>query len=623
MEDIRANKFFILDHCANIDIFNIQEHWLFECEKHLVSKILTGWMDHSRSVDEKCNISPVAKPRGYGGVATLWKPWLDPYVIRLLDGNERIVGTKFNLPSITFYIFNCYLDSAKTTFAISRYKEDITALNELLYKYKDGDIFLLGDMNADVYNRNDAKEKLLKNLIEEHSLVDMIPNTGSSPTYQHKYLGHSSHVDMMFVKFTSQLQRRCTIVESEILPFDDGRNVSNTSTHVPITVTLNIDTKITKPKKLNKDVVKKYSWDKADSDLFTRIVQEELNRINLSLVDHKFALSILQSIIETATAQAVPCSKKVGCSQKTKWYPELKDAVAVAKKSHWEWKDAGEPHRDHPKSIQRRKDRKQVRRVQRQFEASKHSEMLNKISDASEFDSKLFYQLIRRQRASVSSNSAFQLDGGMVIHDVDIIRDTWADHFERLAKDANGYDNDTAHTLDCIRIVMGAEHDENKFSIPAEDVAIIIQSLKSGKACDKQGFCAEQLKLLPDDAVEVIQMFVQECINTGVIPSDLKSGFKIPIPKPKKDSSDMNNDRGITITSIFSEVLELIILKRIEPHLEALSNLYSLVFPRVKHQPWRHYVYLKPSQKQRMQTLICMSPHLMLQRLLMWSIMQS
>ena len=48
-------------------------------------------------------------------------------------------------------------------------------------------------------------------------------------------------------------------------------------------------------------------------------------------------------------------------------------------------------------------------------------------------------------------------------------------------------------------------------------MAVIIQSLKLGKACDKQGFCAEQLKLLPYDAVEVIQKFVQECINTGVI----------------------------------------------------------------------------------------------------------
>ena len=135
VEDIAANYPVIDSALAHIDVLNIQEHWLFCFEQDNIGKLLKQFSYHIRSVDEREFISPVAKPRGYGGVATLWKQWLDPVAIKLPDGNERIICTLFKLPENPIIVINCYLPSAKTSAAISQYREDIAAVNELLTKF--------------------------------------------------------------------------------------------------------------------------------------------------------------------------------------------------------------------------------------------------------------------------------------------------------------------------------------------------------------------------------------------------------------------------------------------------------------------------------------------------------
>ena len=46
---------------------------------------------HGRSVDDEQPISPYQKPRGYGGVAFLWRKSIDDIVSVLPDGDESDV----------------------------------------------------------------------------------------------------------------------------------------------------------------------------------------------------------------------------------------------------------------------------------------------------------------------------------------------------------------------------------------------------------------------------------------------------------------------------------------------------------------------------------------------------
>ena len=56
---------------------------------------------------------------------------------------------------------------------------------------------------------------------------------------------------------------------------------------------------------------------------------------------------------------------------------------------------------------------------------------------------------------------------------------------------------------------------ENNIEISSDDIAKIIHGLKTGKAADKQGICAKQLKMLPPEGIKVIQSIIQESINSS------------------------------------------------------------------------------------------------------------
>ena len=68
----------------------IQEHWLFQCNLHRLNQVSDDICFAAKSVDFLNPIEPIQMPRGFGGVAILWKNIIDKQVLRLEDGNERI-----------------------------------------------------------------------------------------------------------------------------------------------------------------------------------------------------------------------------------------------------------------------------------------------------------------------------------------------------------------------------------------------------------------------------------------------------------------------------------------------------------------------------------------------------
>ena len=59
------------------DILLVQEHWLFNYQLNFLSEISDNIRGAGKAVDNSNPISPVQKPRGYGGVGILWKQSLD------------------------------------------------------------------------------------------------------------------------------------------------------------------------------------------------------------------------------------------------------------------------------------------------------------------------------------------------------------------------------------------------------------------------------------------------------------------------------------------------------------------------------------------------------------------
>ena len=85
---LSVNKLNILDfNCKNVltcgpvfkeienhvDIYLLQEHWLLDCQRHLLNEISDRFSGVGKAVDSIDPIPPIQMPRGYGGTAILWK----------------------------------------------------------------------------------------------------------------------------------------------------------------------------------------------------------------------------------------------------------------------------------------------------------------------------------------------------------------------------------------------------------------------------------------------------------------------------------------------------------------------------------------------------------------------
>ena len=76
----------------DVDIYLIQEHWLFDCQLDLLNEIHNDYIGIGKAVDSNDLIPPIQMPRGYGGIAILWRKEQDMYslITSLKIGNERI-----------------------------------------------------------------------------------------------------------------------------------------------------------------------------------------------------------------------------------------------------------------------------------------------------------------------------------------------------------------------------------------------------------------------------------------------------------------------------------------------------------------------------------------------------
>jgi len=70
----------INDLLRNNNFILIQEHWLFENQLHLIGKIDKEIYYAAKGVDKYDPLPPKYLPRGYGGVAIIWKKDIDHLV---------------------------------------------------------------------------------------------------------------------------------------------------------------------------------------------------------------------------------------------------------------------------------------------------------------------------------------------------------------------------------------------------------------------------------------------------------------------------------------------------------------------------------------------------------------
>ncbi|MEW8548515.1 MAG: endonuclease/exonuclease/phosphatase family protein [Candidatus Thiodiazotropha sp.] len=150
------------------DILLIQEHWYFDCQLDKINLACDKFVGCGKAVDTGDPILPVQMPRGYGGVAVLWRETLDHLIVRLPDGGNRIqcVEVKWSKPVL---LVSAYLPCRGVKNNDEEYQDCIAQLTEICCKYSDTHMILIGgDFNEDIYSpSNTVRKNSLQTFLKE------------------------------------------------------------------------------------------------------------------------------------------------------------------------------------------------------------------------------------------------------------------------------------------------------------------------------------------------------------------------------------------------------------------------------------------------------------------------
>ena len=267
---------------------------------------------------------------------------------------------------------------------------------------------------------------------------------------------------------------------------------SNVSDHVPVYIILKISIK----KKTLKPVTVKLKpkWDTCDKNAYKGFVCRQLNSFNTPQTEYDFKLSLGQLTATLKRAAYVSLlnhktNKEITCEPKRVWNPEIGEALKICKETWWQWRQSGEPSdKDHPLVIRMKHSKRRLRKIQRQTEAKKTIEKVERIM-SSEGSDKEFYRLVKDQRKTKDSSLQFLCVNGKILESPDEICDGWATHFGSLATLAENihFDNDVkkTYTEDInhnLNICSALSDGINPAS--AEEVEVALKKLKPNKAAD-------------------------------------------------------------------------------------------------------------------------------------------
>ena len=113
--------------------------------------------------------------------------------------------------------------------------------------------------------------------------------------------------------------------------------------------------------------------------------------------------------------------------------------------------------------------------------------------------------------------------------------------------------------MDYMRIL--SRLDTTAISVTPDLIRKAITRLNNGKATDRYGEAAEQLKMLTPKALGTLATIINKIFQTRRVPDFMKMSYKLPIPKKDKDQRIQDNHRGITIAPIITKVLETVCLE--------------------------------------------------------------
>lgn len=536
----------------------LQEHWLFECQKHELEQILPDKDLYIRCCDTYDNITGDRLPRGKGGVAIAWPKEWSSKVNKLDCGNERVIAIELNAACKLLIICVYMPTNYATSDSYSDYRECLDILHDILFKYSaTHQVIMAGDFNGTLlqpraYNKHDV---VLSQFVTEHGLVNTLRS--DEPTFVHHSGASSSQIDYV-------ISSDASLVSDSVINEGAGLNLSS---HHALSAKINtfIDTTqvSNSPNKRGKPVWK-YQWNLINQTRFESELAHELDDeqiIPSCTADEN--IKRINNALTKATKKAVPAKliKMKGPSWRAS--PKVLKLLKQCKSKNRLWAKGGKQN-----NYLRAEKVNAQRQLRRQIRQERYMDRQNFYSEIMANPStELFYRLINRNKGSRNTRTTSIQVNGEDFYSANGQLRCFSNYFEDLSvpKD-EGYDSDFLE-LTNIRERLITEICDNEQSVQnpivESEVKSAIDQLNTGKAPDEFGLVSEQLKASKNILLPYITTIFNQIIESKHVPEDFKVGIVTPVLKKGKEASNLDNYRGITVTPILSKLFEYTLLPRL------------------------------------------------------------
>jgi hypothetical protein len=550
----------------------IQEHWLYDNHLQMLEEVYEDLTGVGKAIDSDDPITPAQMPRGFGGVAILWKKDLDQNVRSLNDGGTRVQAIEITTVNSKLVLVSVYMPSKGLSDQYEEFVDTLEQLHEIIEKYQQThNIVIGGDFNEDISGSIvSRRQRFLQNFKDEHSLTAVLPGI----TFVHANGRDTSAID-----FFLQTGREKLLSQDEIicdLP-------ANTSDHYPVLISVN-DGIQSAPETTDehKTTSRRTPWRKIDLDLYRALLDGCIESTAFktdSAVDVDKAVMDLNNLLREAANSSIEGTIAVRKRRKAGlqvWNESIADAMRASKQCLWDWKQNGRPNELNNPFILAKKDAKhELCRQIRVAVALKKLSDRQDIMDARECDINRLYKLIDKHRGKLGACISELRVGDRLFQGSDLASG-WKQHFVGLAEpvDHPTYNNAYAEqvTLDVDLIAEICEADKSPVVFSALQVREAISSLNKNKAEDAFGLAAEHLVNAGDRTVETITSIINAIMYSGKVPACLKEGIITPVFKNKGNKFDAKNYRGITVTPVIMKILEALVSTVIKPLLNELQH---------------------------------------------------
>ena len=558
----------------SVDIIALQEHWLFSFEKYKLEEFAAahGFSSFVKCVDDDDPISAKQRVRGWGGCALLWRKEFDQYVVRVQDGSDRLCCITLNQRDNVLCIISTYMPTTGSKAKDLSYESCLDEIQEICQKYCDSQILLLGDMNASFTRMNPTnRDRTFMKAMKEMNFC--APEGFCENTFHHHNDVSSSQIDYI-LPFKNSF-----ILKLEVL----SRESTNTSTHDPVITQIHVCGQITqKCEHINSQTVevKRINWETLDILKYQRTLQDQFEESNILHLDDvqeqilKLSEALNYSTLQSCEAKVV--RKKIGNKRKPQ-NPEVRNLIKQSKEAHWKWKSSG-GGKDCTLYEECKSAKKQLRKAQRQLEATIRNKQYTEIMESHSGNKKLFYTLIRKQRnTNIQSMSRLVVDGTSYESSVEI-GNVWADYFEQLSRASvddkfdEKYKCMVEQDLHNLRMLYKTTETISQFTT-VDEILLVLNTMSNGKAPDELSVMVEHLKYGGIIVARMLEQLFNKIYTSGIVPEIFKSGIITPIYKKQgKPLDDPNSYRRITVCSIIGKVFEKILQSKI---IDILDNQQS------------------------------------------------